>query len=131
MSEYSNKLKHPNWQKKRLKILERDNFKCQSCFSKNKELIVHHLIYDYSIKSPWNYPDETLITLCKDCHNSIHSTKIALNAIRLSNLICNLADEDISFINFILIDIEFKMSIEGMTRKEATKISILEYLKHR
>ena len=32
---YSEKLKDPRWQKKRLEILERDNFRCQYCGDKN------------------------------------------------------------------------------------------------
>ena len=69
MSEYSEKLKDPRWQKKRLEILQRDNFTCQRCDDKTTTLIVHHK--DYLPKSePWDYPDILLITLCEDCHNA-------------------------------------------------------------
>jgi hypothetical protein len=32
MSEYSDKLKNPKWQKIRLQVLERDEWCCQYCF---------------------------------------------------------------------------------------------------
>lgn len=64
---YSDKLKDPRWQKMRLKILDRDNFQCQHCGNKSKELHVHHLQY-LKFKDPWQYENEMLMTLCKDCH---------------------------------------------------------------
>lgn len=42
---YSEKLKHPLWQKKRLEIMQRDDFMCQSCGENDKTLNVHHLKY--------------------------------------------------------------------------------------
>lgn len=68
MSEYSEKLRDPCWQKKRLEILERDNWSCQYCNRKDMMLIVHHKTYSKSLE-PWEYPDDMLITLCEDCHN--------------------------------------------------------------
>lgn len=64
---YSEKLRDPRWQKKRLEILQRDDFTCQSCKSKKKTLHIHHTHYE-SLKEPWNYPNKQLITLCDDCH---------------------------------------------------------------
>lgn len=66
-SGYQELLKHPNWQKKRLQILERDNFTCQDCCDTEKTLHVHHKIY-INGKSPWEYENDLLITLCEDCH---------------------------------------------------------------
>ncbi len=63
--KYSRKLKDPRWQKKRLKILERDNFECRFCENKELTLNIHHIAYH---KEPWDCPDELLITLCEDCH---------------------------------------------------------------
>jgi hypothetical protein len=65
--EYYEKLKNPKWQKKRLEILERDNWTCQNCSGTSKELNVHHKIY-YPNYEPWDYPNDLLITYCKDCH---------------------------------------------------------------
>lgn len=68
---YSEQINHPKWQKKRLEILERDNFTCQYCKSKIKTLHVHHLIYISGVMI-WEYDNELLITLCKDHHELIH-----------------------------------------------------------
>lgn len=64
---YSDKLKDPRWQKKRLEILNRDNFQCQYCLSKEKELHVHHRYYKLGFEV-WEYPNNSLITLCLECH---------------------------------------------------------------
>ncbi len=64
--KYADKLKYPRWQKKRLKILERDEFKCQCCNNDKETLNVHHLIY--SDGEPWDVDDKTLETLCRSCH---------------------------------------------------------------
>lgn len=71
MSNYSSMLRDPRWQRKRLKILERDKWKCTQCGESKQELNVHHLNYKQGSK-PWNYKNEELITLCVDCHNLIH-----------------------------------------------------------
>src|SRR3990172_9947238 len=67
MTKYSEKLKDPRWQKKRLGILARDEWCCQQCFDGEDTLIVHHLYYERGME-PWDYPDEGLITLCESCH---------------------------------------------------------------
>jgi len=77
---YSEKLKSPHWQKKRLKILSRDEFTCQYCFDKDTQLQVHHLKYE------GNKPEETnsdyLITLCEDCHTVVEVFKGRFELIR-------------------------------------------------
>jgi hypothetical protein len=64
--EYSEKLKDPRWQKRRLKIFERDNWVCQLCSRTDLELHVHHLYR--TTEDPWDEPDLHLLTLCKLCH---------------------------------------------------------------
>lgn len=59
------------WQKKRLKIIERDGFKCKCCSSDYKQLHVHHLSYKEGVKA-WEYEDDNFVTLCDNCHKSIH-----------------------------------------------------------
>lgn len=66
-NEYSDKLKDPRWQKRRLDILNRDEWVCQRCYSENKTLTVHHLCYMPHLE-PWEYPNKLLITLCVDCN---------------------------------------------------------------
>lgn len=68
---YQEKLKDPRWQKKRLKILERDNWMCQLCGDKDKTLHVHHKSYQRNT-DPWNYPNELLVTVCDECHKFIY-----------------------------------------------------------
>jgi hypothetical protein len=53
--DYSQKLKDPRWQKKRLEILERDGWKCMACGDKEKTLHVHHIFY-LPGKEPWDIP---------------------------------------------------------------------------
>jgi hypothetical protein len=65
MSTYSEKLKDPRWQKKRLEIMQRDEFSCKFCTDTDTTLHVHHLAYH---QEPWDTPNEQLITLCEDCH---------------------------------------------------------------
>lgn len=66
---YSEKLKSPNWQKKRLEILNRDEFCCQSCYDDKSTLHVHHMHY-FPNSEPWEIADNYLITLCEECHQS-------------------------------------------------------------
>jgi len=63
---YQDKWNHPKWQKKRLEVFQRDDFKCLGCKSEEDTLQVHHLIY--TTDDPWDEPSEHLETLCYDCH---------------------------------------------------------------
>ena len=76
--KYEEQIKSPKWQKKRLEILQRDNFKCCICGSESKTLHVHHLYYEKD-KEIWDYPDRCLITLCEDCHDKEHSSDKKVN----------------------------------------------------
>ncbi len=69
MSDYSEKLKDPRWQKMRLMILERDGWKCRNCGAEDKTLHVHHLAYSPGVE-PWNYDIDILETLCEECHEA-------------------------------------------------------------
>lgn len=77
-SEYTQWLKDPRWQKKRLEIMQRDGFRCKKCKSDNNTLHVHHKYYIYK-KNPWDYPDELLVTLCEDCHQEEEDNKYIIN----------------------------------------------------
>lgn len=67
---YAELLKKPAWQKKRLRVLERDNFTCQYCGDTETELHIHHTKYEKG-KSPITISEQYLITLCKDCHFNV------------------------------------------------------------
>lgn len=66
---YSEKLKDPRWQRKRLEILQRDDFQCTCCGDTKSEIHVHHSYYEFG-KEIWEYDDSTLFTLCSECHYS-------------------------------------------------------------
>jgi len=67
MTTYSDLLKDPRWQKKRLEILNRDDFMCCFCANCKETLHVHHCYYNKG-KKPWEYEDSSLVTLCASCH---------------------------------------------------------------
>ncbi len=72
---YLEKLKDPRWQKKRLEILNRDNWACQYCEDTTHTLIAHHKLYLPDVE-PWDYPNHLLITLCESCHELENQRKI-------------------------------------------------------
>ncbi|MFA7327360.1 MAG: HNH endonuclease [Candidatus Kapaibacterium sp.] len=79
MMNYSQQLKHPNWQRKRLEILSRDGFTCQVCMSSESTLHVHHRRYIKG-RMVWEYEGADLVTLCEQCHEEAHATKDAVSA---------------------------------------------------
>lgn len=74
---YSEQLRHPNWQRRRLEIMQRDNFCCSSCSDKEITLNVHHRRYVKG-RMPWEYTDAELVTLCRPCHEAYHENNDAL-----------------------------------------------------
>jgi 5-methylcytosine-specific restriction endonuclease McrA len=86
MSNYSELLKDPRWQKKRLRVLDRDQWMCQRCGADQYTLHVHHIEYKKGIK-PWDYDDSDLLTLCEYCHKINHNkTLTQLERFLLSSL---------------------------------------------
>lgn len=71
---YSEKLKSPKWQERRLRIMERDGFKCIRCGSDEKTLNVHHKVYKKG-REVYQYALNDLETLCVDCHFNEHFDK--------------------------------------------------------
>lgn len=69
--KYSDKLKDPRWQKKRLEVMARDNFACKLCGDSESTLNVHHKKYTES--NIWDERLDNLITLCNHCHYIIHN----------------------------------------------------------
>ncbi len=62
---YSELLKDPRWQKKRLEVLNSDDFQCQWCGDKETTLHVHHFVYK---GKPWEVELGDLATICEECH---------------------------------------------------------------
>jgi hypothetical protein len=69
----ASKYSDSRWQKKRLEVMNRDGFKCKSCGAEGDgvTLNVHHSFYEKGL-DPWAYDNDTLITLCEDCHEERH-----------------------------------------------------------
>ena len=80
MKTYAEKLKDPRWQRKSLEIMERDNFKCRHCGTHEKTLHVHHRIYSKG-KSPWEYGNHLLVSLCEDCHKIAEDHKLDISLV--------------------------------------------------
>ena len=65
-TSYSEKLRDPRWQKKRLCVMQRDGFACRDCGDEKSTLQVHHCYYEKG--GPWMTRDIFLLTLCSPCH---------------------------------------------------------------
>jgi len=76
--QYWQKLQDPRWQRKRLEILNRAEFCCESCGDTESQLQVHHGYYEKG-KEPWEYEDETLWCLCDRCHQKAHVARRAVS----------------------------------------------------
>jgi hypothetical protein len=74
---YAQQLRDRRWQRKRLEILERDQWCCKhpECTKPEDDavmLVVHHRVY-HAGKMPWEYEDPDLLTLCERCHGKVHN----------------------------------------------------------
>lgn len=67
LKTYGDKLRDPKWQRKRLEVLNRDNWTCLMCSDFEANLQVHHKSYDQD-KDPWQYKNSNFQTLCEHCH---------------------------------------------------------------
>jgi hypothetical protein len=75
---YAEDLKHPLWQQRRLRVLERANWTCQRCGSVDRQLHAHHKVYLRGHRL-WDYPDDLLECLCERCHDLAHAQKSRLD----------------------------------------------------
>lgn len=83
--KYKDKLKDPRWQRRRLEILQRDDFRCVLCGAHTKMLHVHHRMY---FGEPWEAPDWALETHCEECHDpNDKGTGVSLEEVRRRKLI--------------------------------------------
>jgi 5-methylcytosine-specific restriction endonuclease McrA len=86
---YSEKLRDPRWQKKRLEILNRDEFTCTICGDDKSTLHVHHNAY---AGEPWEADNNLLTTLCENCHfvvENVHDLHMDAVYRLISNRIVN------------------------------------------
>ena len=68
---YREQLLHPNWQRKRLEVLNRDNFRCCMCEDDQTTLHVHHKQYAKG-RLAWEYPNDELVTLYEVLYDQLH-----------------------------------------------------------
>ena len=91
MKTYSEKLRDPRWQRKRLEIMQRDNFTCTQCGNKSEIQNIHH--WQYS-KEPWSAKNQDLTTVCRSCHEEIEHcknlTKVFLRQPSFRKLVLNI-----------------------------------------
>ncbi len=78
--EFKDQYKHPKWQKKRLEILELNNYTCKACGDTEEQLHVHHGYYQRG-KMLWEYENMSLWCLCKSCHEDWDEKKIELHRV--------------------------------------------------
>jgi len=67
---YSDQLKDPLWQKKRLEVLALSGWKCHECSDTSTTLHVHHRYY-VAHRMAWEYPPFCYQVLCETCHEFI------------------------------------------------------------
>ena len=68
---YSEQLKHPNWQRKRLEVMKGAGFACENCGDTETMLNVHHRRYVKG-RMVWEYENNELQCLCQPCHAQHH-----------------------------------------------------------
>jgi hypothetical protein len=90
---YQDKLKSPKWQRKRLEVLNRDDWKCVYCDNSSDTLHVHHKSYEHG-RDPWEYEMDNFLTLCESCHKVDHeyryeSEKTLLDCLKSHNFSCD------------------------------------------
>ena len=97
---YSEQLKSPLWQKKRLEIMQRDNFTCQDCGDTESQLQVHHKSYTYG-NNVWEYENDNLITLCETCHSCLTDSKKIIKLIIDCEYVSN---NKLKWVEYILLN---------------------------
>ncbi len=69
---YAEQLLDPRWQKVRLRVMNRDKWKCRVCNDDRKQLQVHHLFY---CGMAWEIDTKWLVTVCDSCHKKLEDDK--------------------------------------------------------
>ena len=114
---YYEKLKDPRWQRKRLEVMERDEWKCRRCKCEGKTLNVHHKRYAKN-GDPWGVELKDLVTLCEHCHEVIELNKKSVLECLINNDY---------FIDFDIYETNFVSFMENL-RCNANLIPIIEQM---
>lgn len=118
---YLEKLQDPRWQKKRLEVMQRDNFTCVCCGDKETTLNVHHLKYT---GKPWEAPNESLITTCKHCHTAIEFKNIYWESYFKVIKIKSKSDKKNAFLIIIVESVIYFLQTDGISVDEMPLINI-------
>ncbi len=81
---WSDQYKHPNWQKKRLEVMQDAGFQCENCGDKDTTLNVHHKRYVKG-RMVWEYERVELECLCEDCHRTEHENRARLDLLLMAS----------------------------------------------
>jgi hypothetical protein len=98
---YSEKLKDPRWQKKRLEMMEFYNFSCSLCGEESRTLHIHHTLYKRGF-DPWDYDETSLICLCDVCHKQVHEDKERIDELIAGNFNVNSIENIKQIIGYLL-----------------------------
>lgn len=101
---YGELLRDPRWQRKRLEILNRADFSCETCGDTESTLNVHHKIYRRGAK-PWEYTDAELTALCEPCHLEHHSARDRLN-VELAGMDTSMLERVLGYAMALRLDAE-------------------------
>lgn len=106
INDYRQKLKHPIWQKKKNRILERDEYTCKMCGSHDHTLNVHHFAYAPFGFEPWDVPNSALITFCEDCHANEERNKRVFHQQLLRTFgFCGYSNSDIEELTKLMVPV--------------------------
>src|SRR3990167_1545224 len=70
--KYTDQLRHPKWQKRRLEVLQRAEFRCECCGDREKTLHIHHKFYKPKAMV-WEYEDDEMLAVCALCHQIVQA----------------------------------------------------------
>jgi len=122
MAQYTELLKDPRWQRKRLEIMERANFACEICDDNETTLHIHHGYYQMGV-NPWEYHDETLHCLCEKCHEVTSK-----NADFLKKLLGHINPADMEQIIGYVLAIALSYPIEDPSMDEPPSVNYETFL---
>ena len=101
-------------------ILKRDDYRCQSCATrcdcKGRALSVHHRIYKMKAE-PWEYENNSLMTLCHACHERVHAENIFFFSNHILPVEQKIIDDNVRGTQF-----REKYGIQSNSLQEAQKI---------
>lgn len=126
MNDWSKHYKDSRWQKKRLEIMQRDGFACQCC-GKEEDVVlnVHHAYYE-SGKKPWEYSEDSLVTLCDECHTKKHEAQ--------KKLLVAIKDSDPCIMEFLSDAISHECSpmwdMYVLVKRDGASFKLIEKMLH-